>query len=127
MNLGRPAAAPRIAAEAADVDENPGINKPSPREEGSAGYNERSSTAGCSTQSATYRRKPPAVPPSQTRWSKVSESWTTCRTASSPWWTHGLGMIRPTPEHGRLGMVDDRRGAVDTEHPVVVQGEGAAR
>lgn len=30
-------------------------------------YSERNRTAGRSTQSATYRRKPPAVPPSQTR------------------------------------------------------------
>ncbi len=36
----------------------------------------RSSTAGCSTQSATYRRNPPAVPPSHTRWSKVKDSCT---------------------------------------------------
>ena len=86
----------------------------------------RSSTAGCSTQSATYRRKPPAVPPSHTRWSKVSESWTTCRTASSPSCTQGLGDDPADAEHGRLGVVDDRRGAVDPEHPVVVQREGAA-
>src|SRR5690606_17802058 len=30
------------------------------------------------------------------------------------------------PEQRRLRMVDDRRGAVDAEHPVVVQGDRAA-
>ena len=66
------------------------------------------------------------MPPSHTRWSKVSESWTTLRTASSPSCTHGLGDDPADAEHRRLGVVDDRRGAVDAEHPVVVQRERAA-
>ena len=32
-------------------------------------------------------------------------------------------MIRPMPEHRGLGVVEDRRGAVDAEHAVVVQRE----
>ena len=47
-------------------------------------YRSAKTPTGRSTQSATYRRKPPAAPPSQTRWSKVSDSWVTLRTASSP-------------------------------------------
>jgi hypothetical protein len=52
---------------------------------------------GFSIASATKRRKPAAVPPSHTRWSKVSVSSVTLRTANSPFTTHGLSMIRPTP------------------------------
>ena len=37
------------------------------------GYRSARRATGRSTQSATYRRKPPATPPSQTRWSKVRQ------------------------------------------------------
>ena len=43
------------------------------------------------------------VPPSQTRWSKVSVSSVTLRTASSPFTTYGLSMIRPTPRMATFG------------------------
>jgi pyruvate dehydrogenase E2 component (dihydrolipoamide acetyltransferase) len=52
---------------------------------------------GDSTQSATSRRNPPAVPPSQTRWSKASVSWVTLRTARAPSTTQGRAVIRPIP------------------------------
>ena len=46
---------------------------------GRAAYRCRRACAGDSTQSAMKRRKPPAVPPSQTRWSNASVSSVTWR------------------------------------------------
>ncbi len=66
------------------------------------------------------------MPPSQTRWSKVSESWVTLRTASAPVDHPRLVDDPADAEQGGLGVVDDRRGAVDAEDAVVVQRERAA-
>lgn len=64
-----------------------------------------SRTAGSSTQSAANRRNPPAAPPSQTRWSNVSESWVILRGTTAPSTTQGRSMIRPTPSSAASGWL----------------------
>ncbi len=64
------------------------------------------------------------MPPSHTRWSKVNDSWVTLRSASCALVRPRLVDDPPDAEHGRLRVVDDRRGTVDAEHAVVVQREG---
>jgi hypothetical protein len=53
------------------------------------------------------RRKPAAVPSSQTRWSKTSDSWV-MRRVDVPVDDPGAVEDPPDPEDRRLGVVDDR-------------------
>ena len=64
-----------------------------------------SSMAGCSTQSATKRRKPPASSPSMIRWSNDSDSSTRVRGTTTPSTTHGFSANRPTPRIAASGWL----------------------
>jgi hypothetical protein len=60
---------------------------------------------GDSMQSATKRRNPPAVPPSQTRWSNASVSSASLRGTTAPSTTQGRSMIRPMPRIATSGWL----------------------
>jgi hypothetical protein len=75
----------------------------------------------------TWHGNPAAVPPSQTRWSKVRDRVRELAYLHAAVHRPGTVDEAAETEHRRLGVVEDRGGAVDPEAAVVVEGEGSRR